>query len=120
MYRFSEPREWIPYIRDMLKAAETVREYVGSLTLDELRADRMRFDAAVRQISIIGEAANRIPTAVRDELATIPWDEIRGMRNRLVHNYEDVIANVVWTTATESVPTLIPALQDIAADPGEA
>ncbi|WP_428117477.1 HepT-like ribonuclease domain-containing protein [Candidatus Poriferisodalis sp.] len=113
MFNCTQPEEWLPHMRHMLDAGEAALEHVGDLTRDEFIADAKSFDAAIRQITIIGEAANRLPPHVRDEVTDIPWTKIRGARNVLIHQYDDVIPETVWSTASDSVPQLVSVLKRI-------
>ena len=72
--------------------------------------------ALVKEIEIVGEAAARVSEATREHLTDIPWDELIGMRNRLVHAYFDVNLDIVWQTVQEDLPKLI-ALLDLIEPP---
>ena len=80
-----------------------------------LLADQLRIDAVVRNLEIIGEAATKVSSGTRDRSPEIPWPAIVTMRHRLIHGYFDVDPDIVWRTATEEVPALIPPLRDLAA-----
>ncbi len=67
----------------------------------------------VRGIEVIGEATKRLPASVRDPHPEIPWRQISGMRDKLIHDYFGVNAEVVWKTATEDVPVIIRWLEGI-------
>ena len=116
MYSCVHPHEWLPHIRDMLEASESALKHRGDLSESEFYTDQTVFDATVRQITIVGEAANRLPQAVRDIYPSIPWIDIRGARNFLMHQYDDIEPETVWRTVTVSLPQLIPALREILAD----
>jgi uncharacterized protein with HEPN domain len=66
--------------------------------------------ALVRAIEVIGEAASRVSDDARQTAPEVPWRQIAGMRNRLIHGFFDVDVEIVWRTATEDVPTLVSAL----------
>jgi uncharacterized protein with HEPN domain len=63
--------------------------------------------ALVHAILIVGEAAGKVTAELRDQHPQVPWALITGMRNRLVHAYFDINHDILWTTATESVPELL-------------
>ena len=69
--------------------------------------------ALVKEIEIVGEAAARVSEAAREHLPDIPWDELIGMRNRLVHAYFDVNLDIVWQTVQDDLPRLIALLEPI-------
>ena len=90
-----------------------------SLAHDKARADldkdRMLNLALVRLLEIIGEAASRIPKQKRDLYADIPWTEIVGLRNRLIHGYDEVDFDILWEIVVSDLPTLIAKLEAILA-----
>lgn len=98
----------------MIEAAETVARFIAGRGRDDLdRDDLLRF-AVVRAIEIMGEAASRVTPATRAATPQVPWPRIIGMRNRIVHAYFDINVTVVWMTATEEIPALLPVLRALA------
>ena len=114
------PREWRFYIVDMIEFAEKVLAYTKGVDQDTLVADPLRYDAVLRNLELIGEAATHIPGHVRAAHPDVPWRAIVGLRNRLAHGYLTVSDHVVWTTIQEAVPSLVPSLRKVlnAADEG--
>mgnify|MGYP000007624574 CR=1 FL=1 len=102
-------------IRHMLDAAEEVIGFTSGRARADLDDDRMLLFAVVRGIEIIGEAATKVSAGTRDLSPAIPWPAIVTMRHRLIHGYFDVDPDIVWRTATEEVPALIPPLRDLEA-----
>ena len=82
-------------------------------TRDDLDLDRQLVLALVKSIEIVGEAASRVTESSRQDLPQIPWDQIIGMRNRLVHAYFDINLDILWTTAQEDLSKLIDLLESI-------
>ena len=70
--------------------------------------------AIVRAIEVLGEAASRLSAEARERAADVPWAAIVSMRNRLIHGYFDIDSALVWKTATEEVPDLVPRLETLA------
>jgi uncharacterized protein with HEPN domain len=70
--------------------------------------------ALIRAIEIIGEAASRLSAEIRTLAPDVPWSQITGIRNRLIHAYFDIDSDVVWLTAVEELPRLLPMLQTLA------
>jgi uncharacterized protein with HEPN domain len=95
----------------MIQAAETACNFILGRTRGELDTDQMLLFALVRAVEIVGEAASRVSPASRQAAADIPWTLIVSMRNRLVHGYSDINHDVVWKTATEELPELLPKLR---------
>ena len=104
-------RTWQERVQDILDAAHQIGVYVRGMTLERFVDDTRTFDAVVRNIVIIGEAANHLPIDIRARLSDVPWGDIIGMRNRLVHRYFQVDSLIVWNAATRHVPPLASQLQ---------
>ncbi len=98
-------------LRHMLDAAKDALSFVADKSRDDLDADRMLTLSLVKCIEIIGEAASRLSKECRKMYPQIPWSDIIGMRNRLIHAYYDVNLDVLWQTVMEDIPPLI-ALRD--------
>jgi len=79
----------------------------------DLDRDRKLNLSLVRLLEIVGEAANRIPRQDRDRCADIPWSEIVGLRNRLIHGYDEVDFDILWQIVTEDLPPLVITLKKI-------
>lgn len=101
------------YIRHILDAVAAIEQYTEQLTRSAfVRKDRqMVQDAVIRELSIIGEATKRLSKKVRGDHRRLPWTEITGMRDKLVHDYFGVDLEVVWHTVKHDLPTLKTALK---------
>jgi uncharacterized protein with HEPN domain len=96
----------------MLDAArKAVRRAAGRSREDLDDEDDDLADALVHRISVIGEAANKVSADVRLELGEIPWADVIGMRNRLIHAYFDINLDILWATVQDSLPVLIQRLE---------
>ncbi len=113
------PREWRFYVRDMIGFCEKVQNYTEGLDRKAFVADDLVYDATLRNLELIGEAATRIPGAIREAHPEIPWRIIVGMRNRLAHAYLDVDDDVAWSVVRDDVPALVPALRNLLNAVGE-
>jgi uncharacterized protein with HEPN domain len=100
-------------LRHMLDAATEAVSFAQNRTRSDLDTDRMLVRALVQCLEVIGEAASRITRERREELPQIPWSQMIGMRNRLIHAYFDIRLDVVWSTVTEDLPVLIADLENI-------
>jgi uncharacterized protein with HEPN domain len=96
------------FIYDILIAADSVRDYVRGVTRETFlsKSDAMVQDAVIRQVGIIGEAASKLSPSFRATHPTVPWGQIIGMRNIVIHQYWEVNLDVVWAAATQDVPAL--------------
>lgn len=101
------------YLLDILLAARRALEHASKTNGDEFQYNTLFQDAIVRTIEIIGEAAARISDETKNAHPEIPWKEIVGMRNRLVHEYLDVDAQKVWQTVKDDIPQLIEKIQPL-------
>lgn len=102
------------YLSHMLEAARLSRSYVQNLTKTEFLQDRRTQQAVVLNLMTIGEAAGRIVGECKEFAAAhpeVPWAQMRGMRNRMVHGYFNIDLNIVWDTVQSSLPELERALQ---------
>ncbi|OGP83439.1 MAG: hypothetical protein A2Y95_05680 [Deltaproteobacteria bacterium RBG_13_65_10] len=98
------------YLLDMLDAARLAVEYAEGKTLQAFKNDTLCQDAIVRRLTIIGEAARRVSKETRNLLSGIPWVRIVGMRNLMVHVYDEVDLDLVWGTVQNDLPVLIAEL----------
>lgn len=101
-------------LQHMIEACEAVAQFVAGRVRADLDNDLMLTFAVVRAVEIIGEAASKISEETRGAHPEIPWRAIVGMRNRLVHAYFEIDADVVWVAATEEVPALLAQLRALA------
>ena len=104
-------------LRHMLDAAKEARSFIQNRNRSSLDTERQLELALVKCIEIIGEAANKITDECRKDLPQIPWANIIGMRNRLIHAYFDINRDILWTTVNEDLPTLIAELEKIVPTP---
>lgn len=91
----------------MRDAAAEALQFAAGKTRADLDHDRMLVLAILKDLEIIGEAAGRVSRETTERYTSIPWDEIVGMRNRLIHGYFDVNLDVVWETVSHDLPQLL-------------
>lgn len=103
------------YLLDILKAAKLAQEFVADVDWDAFQLDLMRQAAVTRQLEIIGEAARRISEESQAEIPEIPWHQIIGMRNRIIHEYDRINLSTLWNTVQLALPELIAMLETITA-----
>lgn len=109
------PRKWDFRLQDMLDAAGKIELYIKGLAFENFVGDEKTFDAVVRQLTVIGEAACHVPDTIAARSPEIPWSVIRGMRNIVVHEYFGIDRGIVWKTATRNIPELRSRLEALQA-----
>lgn len=107
------PRPWRQRIEDILGAIERIETYTGGMTFDTFSADQRTIDAVVRNLEIVGEASRHVPEEVVRRYESLPWAEMRAMRNILSHAYFLVDLGIVWKTIREDLPGIEPTLRQI-------
>lgn len=107
-------REWRFYVDDMITFAEKVLAYTESLDQARFVASGLNYDATLRNLELIGEAATHIPDEVRTRHPGIPWRLIIATRNRLIHGYLGIDNDTLWSIITTNVPELLPKLRALA------
>ena len=98
-------------VMHMIDAAEEALSFVTDSSETEFSENRMLILSVIKEIEIIGEAAAKISEGTKSEYSDIPWQDIVGMRNRLIHGYFDVDITLVWNTIKNNLPSLIKSLK---------
>ena len=93
-------------LEDILESCDRILEYTEGMTFEEFRKNYLVVDAVVRNFTVIGEAANRIPDNFKMKHTEIEWDRIRGFRNRIVHDYFGIDYQIVWIIIENNIPEL--------------
>lgn len=106
------------YLADMLQAAREIREFT-SVEQSVFLADRMRQRAVIQCFEVIGEATKKLPAELRDANPDLPWRYMAAFRDKLIHDYFEVDLQLVWATAQQEIPKLIPQLETIARQSGQ-
>lgn len=101
------------YLEHVLAALNKITEYIADKNEEDFLKDSLVQDAVIRQFEVIGEATKRVSKEFKEKHTALPWKEMAGMRDILIHDYIDVDIFMVWKTATEDVPTLKKQLEAI-------
>jgi uncharacterized protein with HEPN domain len=110
---------YLDYLEDILDAIQKVRQFIQGMTYEEFTEDTKTAFAVIRALEIIGEAAKQIPQSVRKSYPDVPWRDMAGMRDKLIHGYANVNMLVLWKTAVEDLPNLEPIIRRIVTESGE-
>lgn len=103
-------------LRHMLDAAKEAVSFSTGKSRSALDSDRMLVLALVKDIEMIGEAASKVSEETQAVYRDIPWPELIGMRNRLIHAYFDINLDIVWQTVVEDLPLLLSKLEVVLPD----
>ncbi len=105
-------REWRFYLSDMIVFAEKVLDYTEGYNQKRFEADGKVYDATVRNLELIGEAATSIPEHVRIATPEIAWRQIVATRNRLIHGYLGIDNDILWSIIRDDIPPLLRQLRE--------
>ena len=104
------------YIKDILRNMRDAEEFVGEMSYDDFAGDKKTFNAVVRSLEIIGEAAKNVSGEIREKYPTVPWKEMAGMRDKVIHAYFGVDREAVWIAVKDRIPEISPVMEKILKD----
>lgn len=99
-------------LRHMLESAREALGLIEGKTRTEIEADRVLSLALVRLMEVVGEAAARVSPVGQDDLPRIPWSQIVGLRNRLIHGYDSIDMDILWNILSSDLPPLVAELEN--------
>ena len=109
-----------PHLIDIAESARLVSAYLEGASMDAFMRNVQLQDSVIRRLEIIGEAAGRVSVPFRQRHRAIPWSRMIGMRNRMIHAYDAIDLDLVWTTAQERIPELLALIEPLVPqDPDE-
>lgn len=104
-------REYKDYVVDIIDAIDKAESFVKGMNADVFEKDAKTQFAVIRAFEIMGEAVKKIPSSVRNKYQEIPWKDMAGMRDKLIHEYFGIKPRVVWKTIKDDLPRIKPYLQ---------
>lgn len=106
------------YIKDILNNMQRAEEFVAELSSEEFGKDVKSLYAVLRCLEVIGEAAKNIPPDMRTKYQSIPWKDMAGMRDKVIHFYFGVNTEKVWLTVKEDIPRIRPFIEEMLRETG--
>lgn len=101
------------YLQDILDSIDKIDEYIQEVSFEEFSKNGEKIDAVIRNLEIIGEAANNVPEEITSKYTEIPWEKMVSMRNKVLHEYFGVDEEILWQTITEDLLPLKKQLQGL-------
>lgn len=101
------------YLFDILESTRIALEYMREKTSEEFTKDALLQDAVVRRLEIIGEASNRVSSETQKKYPHLPWQAMKGTRNRIVHEYDSIELDIIWEIVQQDLPFLVGELEKI-------
>ncbi len=98
---------------DILGSARAILSYIEGVSRCGFLANPQLQDSVIRRIEVMGEATGRLSPTFCERHPEIPWAQVRGMRNRMIHGYDDIDMDIVWNTVDQDIPLLIPQLEHL-------
>lgn len=109
-------RDYTLFLKDIISAIDAIEDFVAGMSLDDLTQDDKTSSAVIRKFEVIGEAAKHLPDKVRQRHPEIPWKNIVGMRDRLIHAYFGIDFKLVWEVIKVELPGLKSRLKKVFAE----
>ena len=106
-------REYRDYIKDIIDAMNKAMKFVEGMDFDEFIHDEKTIFAVIRALEVSGEGVKNIPDEIRIKYPKIPWRDMAGMRDRLIHEYFGVKEEIVWNSVKEEIPVVKPLFEEI-------
>lgn len=106
-------RDYKLFLKDILDAIEKIEEFVSGMSYQEFIEDDKTMSAVIRKFEIIGEATKNLPDEIKEKYTELPWKEMAGMRDRLIHAYFGIDTKLVWDTIHMQLPKLKPKIKKI-------
>jgi uncharacterized protein with HEPN domain len=109
-------RDYRDYVQDILDAINDIAVFIGNLSFEKFVKDKKTINAVVRSLEIIGEAAKNVPRSLKIRYEDIPWKQMAGMRDKLIHEYFGVDTEILWKVVKEELPPVKPLIKKMLED----
>ena len=106
-------RDLILYLRDISESGEAIYDYISGYSFKNFHSDRKTYSAVIREFEIIGEAVGKLPMKFKAEYPEIEWQDIKDLRNLLIHEYFGVDLEIIWKIIHDDLPELLNLIKDL-------
>jgi len=113
-------RDYGDFVQDILDSINDVENFIDGMEFEDFINDKKTIYSVVRAIEIIGEAAKNVPEQIRTKYPDVPWKQMAGMRDKLIHEYFGVDLEILWKTAKDDVPQLKTPISKVFEDMGQS
>lgn len=101
------------YVKDIFQAMESIEKFVEGMEFEDFKRDDKTSSAVIRKFEIIGEATKNLPDTIKEKYTIVPWKEMAGMRDKLIHFYFGIKHDLVWRTIKDVIPQVKPLMRKI-------
>lgn len=109
-------RELRDYVNDLAEACEDILSFTKGMSYSDFGADKKTINAVIRSLEVIGEATKKLPPSFRDKYSDLPWKQMAGMRDKLIHGYFGIDIEMVWQAVEQHIPRILPLIREITVD----
>ena len=109
-------RDLRDYINDLVEACEDILSFTKGMSYSDFAGDKKTVNAVIRSLEVIGEATKKLPISFRDNYPDIPWRQMAGMRDKLIHEYFGIDKQMVWQAIEKHIPDILPLIKEITID----
>lgn len=109
----SKARDISDYLEDIRNAISEIEEFIRGMAFEDFEKDKKTINAVIRSLEVLGEATKHIPDDIRKNHPSIPWRQMSGMRDVLIHDYMGVDLKTVWKVAIERLPELARMIKSV-------
>jgi len=109
-------RDWRDYINDLIEACEDILSFTKGMSYSNFSGDKKTTNAVIRSLEVIGEATKNLPLSFRDNYPDIPWKQMAGMRDKLIHEYFGIDKQMVWQVIEKHIPDILALIKKMSID----
>ena len=106
-------RDFKAFLQDIINSIDKIEKYTNKVEFEEFENNPLIVDAVTRNLEIIGEATKQIPIDIKEKYPEIPWKEMAGMRDKIIHGYFDIVYSILWETIRNDLPPVKPQIEKI-------